>query len=274
MPQNALGLIETKGLVGAIEAADAMVKAANVRLVGKEKVGGGYVTVMVRGDVGAVKAATDAGAVAAGKTRVVDRHLLAFHVAIIVDRNCERLIQRIAVTPGEHGVRATKVGRTHGGAIGRRADVADGQFGSLGVTIVGSHRDRDRNAGIGRGRIVMRARAHIEELRGGKTAIIVDDGIATGSTARAACQGVVAGSAPERIAPDGAGTNVVAIVAIELEAKRPSGSGNAALQHLLVGLHGEIEVRVGHSPLKRRIRFRFTGRRTSWVRDVPSCPLR
>jgi len=65
MAQNALGLIETKGLVGAIEAADAMVKAANVRLVGKEKVGGGYVTVMVRGDVGAVKAATDAGAAAA-----------------------------------------------------------------------------------------------------------------------------------------------------------------------------------------------------------------
>jgi ethanolamine utilization protein EutM len=64
MPLEALGLIETKGLVGAIEAADAMVKAANVKLVGKEKVGGGYVTVMVRGDVGAVKAATDAGAAA------------------------------------------------------------------------------------------------------------------------------------------------------------------------------------------------------------------
>lgn len=63
--QNALGLIETRGLVGAIEAADAMVKAANVTLVKKEKVGGGLVTVMVRGDVGAVKAATDAGAAAA-----------------------------------------------------------------------------------------------------------------------------------------------------------------------------------------------------------------
>jgi ethanolamine utilization protein EutM len=61
----ALGMIETKGLVGAIEAADAMVKAANVKLIGKEYVGGGYVTVMVRGDVGAVKAATDAGAAAA-----------------------------------------------------------------------------------------------------------------------------------------------------------------------------------------------------------------
>ena len=64
---NALGMIETKGLVAAVEAADAMVKAANVTLVGKELVGGGLVTVMVRGDVGAVKAATDAGASGTGK---------------------------------------------------------------------------------------------------------------------------------------------------------------------------------------------------------------
>ena len=63
--QQALGMIETKGLVPAIEAADAMVKAANVNLIGKVHVGGGLVTVMVRGDVGAVKAATDAGAAAA-----------------------------------------------------------------------------------------------------------------------------------------------------------------------------------------------------------------
>ena len=62
---NALGVVETKGLVGAIEAADAMVKAANVTLIGKQQVGAGLVTVMVRGDVGAVKAATDAGAAAA-----------------------------------------------------------------------------------------------------------------------------------------------------------------------------------------------------------------
>ena len=62
---EALGMIETKGLVASIEAADAMVKAANVSLIGKEHVGGGLVTVMVRGDVGAVKAATDAGAAAA-----------------------------------------------------------------------------------------------------------------------------------------------------------------------------------------------------------------
>ena len=65
MAGEALGLIETRGLVGSIEAADAMVKAANVKLVGQEKIGGGLVTVMVRGDVGAVKAATEAGAEAA-----------------------------------------------------------------------------------------------------------------------------------------------------------------------------------------------------------------
>ncbi len=73
---NALGMVETKGLVGAIEAADAMVKSANVNLVGKEQVGGGLVTVMVRGDVGAVKAATDAGAAAAEKVG----ELISVHV--------------------------------------------------------------------------------------------------------------------------------------------------------------------------------------------------
>ena len=73
---NALGMIETKGLVGAIEAADAMVKSANVQLVGRVQVGGGLVTVMVRGDVGAVKAATDAGAAAAEKVG----ELISVHV--------------------------------------------------------------------------------------------------------------------------------------------------------------------------------------------------
>ena len=73
----ALGLIETKGLVGAIEAADAMVKTANVTLVGKEFIGAGYVTIMVRGDVGAVKAATDAGAVAARRVgELVSVHVI------------------------------------------------------------------------------------------------------------------------------------------------------------------------------------------------------
>jgi ethanolamine utilization protein EutM len=65
MAGEALGMIETRGLVGAIEAADAMVKAANVTLFRKEQIGAGYVTVMVRGDVGAVQAATEAGAEAA-----------------------------------------------------------------------------------------------------------------------------------------------------------------------------------------------------------------
>ena len=73
---DALGMIETKGLVGSIEAADAMVKAANVYLIGKEHVGGGLVTVMVRGDVGAVKAATDAGAAAAQRVG----ELISVHV--------------------------------------------------------------------------------------------------------------------------------------------------------------------------------------------------
>ena len=78
MDTNSLGMIETKGLVGAIEAADAMVKSANVTLVGKEQVGGGWVTVMVRGDVGAVKAATDAGAAAAEKVgELISVHVIA-----------------------------------------------------------------------------------------------------------------------------------------------------------------------------------------------------
>lgn len=76
MEKEALGMIETKGLVGAIEAADAMVKAAKVTLVGKEMVGGGLVTVMVRGDVGAVKAAVESGAIAAKKVG----ELLSVHV--------------------------------------------------------------------------------------------------------------------------------------------------------------------------------------------------
>jgi ethanolamine utilization protein EutM len=73
---EALGMIETRGLVGSIEAADAMVKAANVVLIGREYIGAGYVTVMVRGDVGAVKAATDAGAAAARRVG----ELIAVHV--------------------------------------------------------------------------------------------------------------------------------------------------------------------------------------------------
>ncbi|GEN86343.1 BMC domain-containing protein [Oceanobacillus sp. FSL W8-0428] len=73
---GALGMVETKGLVGAIEAADAMVKAANVHLIGKEQIGAGLVTVLVSGDVGAVKAATDAGSEAASRVG----ELLSVHV--------------------------------------------------------------------------------------------------------------------------------------------------------------------------------------------------
>lgn len=69
-------MVETKGLIGSIEAADAMVKAANVILVGKEYIGGGFVTVLVRGDVGAVKAATDAGSAAARRVG----ELISVHV--------------------------------------------------------------------------------------------------------------------------------------------------------------------------------------------------
>ncbi len=73
---EALGMVETRGLVASIEAADAMVKAANVVLAGKEYIGAGFVTIMVRGDVGAVKAATDAGAAAARRIG----ELIAVHV--------------------------------------------------------------------------------------------------------------------------------------------------------------------------------------------------
>lgn len=76
MTREALGMVEVKGLVGAIEAADAMVKSANVSLIGYEKIGSGLVTVMVRGDVGAVKAATDAGSSSAEKVG----QLISVHV--------------------------------------------------------------------------------------------------------------------------------------------------------------------------------------------------
>ena len=77
MSNDALGMIETRGLIGAIEAADAMVKTANVVLIGKEYIGAGYVTVLARGDVGAIKAATDAGAAAARRVgELVSVHVI------------------------------------------------------------------------------------------------------------------------------------------------------------------------------------------------------
>lgn len=89
--KEALGMIETMGLVGAIEAADAMVKSARVTLVGKEFVGGGYVTVMVRGDVGAVKAAIEAGSVAAKKVG----QLVSVHVIPRPDDQVEGILPKI-----------------------------------------------------------------------------------------------------------------------------------------------------------------------------------
>ncbi len=96
----ALGMVETRGLVGAIEAADAMVKAANVRLIGSEYVGGGYVTVMVRGDVGAVKAATDAGAAAAQRVG----ELVSVHVIPRPHSDVEMLLPK--ETKGSFGGRS------------------------------------------------------------------------------------------------------------------------------------------------------------------------
>jgi ethanolamine utilization protein EutM len=85
---EALGMIETKGFIGAVEAADAMVKAANVVLVGREYIGAGYVTVLVRGDVGAVKAATDAGAAAARRVG----ELVSVHVIPRPHRDLEQVL--------------------------------------------------------------------------------------------------------------------------------------------------------------------------------------
>lgn len=90
--KEALGMIETKGLVGAVEAADAMVKSARVTLIGKERVGGGFVTVMVRGDVGAVKAAIEAGSVAAQKVG----QLVSVHVIPRPDDQVEGILPKIA----------------------------------------------------------------------------------------------------------------------------------------------------------------------------------
>lgn len=89
--REALGMIETRGLVGAIEAADAMVKAANVTLIGKEHVGGGLVTVMVRGDVGAVKASVEAGGAAANRVG----ELISCHVIPRPHGDVEKILPKI-----------------------------------------------------------------------------------------------------------------------------------------------------------------------------------
>ena len=113
MSNEALGLIETRGLIGSVEAADAMVKAANVTLIGKEYIGAGYVTIFVRGDVGAVKAATDAGAAAARRVG----ELISVHVIPRPHSEVERVIPRN--------------GRT-GYSPDERAIAGGGSAGSLG----------------------------------------------------------------------------------------------------------------------------------------------
>ena len=89
-PRDALGMVETRGFIGSVEAADAMVKAANVQLIGLEYIGAGYVTVLVRGDVGAVKAATDAGAAAARRVG----ELVSVHVIPRPHTEVERILPR------------------------------------------------------------------------------------------------------------------------------------------------------------------------------------
>ena len=95
MASEALGMVETRGLIGSVEAADAMVKAANVVLVGKEYIGAGYVTVLVRGDVGAVKAATDAGAAAARRVG----ELISVHVIPRPHAEVERILPKAVELP-------------------------------------------------------------------------------------------------------------------------------------------------------------------------------
>lgn len=92
MSKIALGMIETRGLIGCVEAADAMVKAAKVTLMGIEKIGGGYVTVMVRGEVGAVKAATDAGSTAAKRVG----ELVSVHVIPRPHSEVEQILPKTA----------------------------------------------------------------------------------------------------------------------------------------------------------------------------------
>jgi ethanolamine utilization protein EutM len=131
MPLEALGMVETKGFVGAVEAADAMVKAANVQLIGKEYIGAGYVTIFVRGDVGAVKAATDAGAAAARRVG----ELISVHVIPRPHAEVERVLPvngRTGLSPDERAL--------HGGARGQLGEGDQGK--ALGTREANKERAR------------------------------------------------------------------------------------------------------------------------------------
>ena len=127
---EALGMVETKGLVAMIEAADAMVKAAKVTLVGWEKIGAGYVTAIVRGDVAAVKAATDAGAAAARRVG----ELVSVHVIPRPHAEVERVLPvngRTGLSPDE---------RALGG--GARGQLGEGDQGRLGAGARDANKER------------------------------------------------------------------------------------------------------------------------------------
>ena len=111
--QEALGMVETKGLVATIEAADAMVKAANVQLVGYEKIGAGFVTAIVRGDVAAVKAATDAGAAAARRVG----ELISVHVIPRPHGEVERVLPKgVGYSPDEKSIQGGLRGQLGAGS--------------------------------------------------------------------------------------------------------------------------------------------------------------
>ena len=122
MSLEALGMVETKGFIGAVEAADAMVKAANVQLIGKEYIGAGYVTIFVRGDVGAVKAATDAGAAAARRVG----ELVSVHVIPRPHGEVERILPKgIGYSPDEKALGGTSRGQLGAGEAGSEISTDD-----------------------------------------------------------------------------------------------------------------------------------------------------
>ena len=122
--QEALGMVECKGLVAMIEAADAMVKAANVQLVGYEKIGAGFVTAIVRGDVAAVKAATDAGAAAARRVG----ELISVHVIPRPHGEVEQVLPKGGATgysPDEKAIGGASRGQLGAGEAGSEISAND-----------------------------------------------------------------------------------------------------------------------------------------------------
>src|ERR1700752_403177 len=134
MTSDALGMVETRGLIGSVEAADAMGKTANGVLVGKEYIGAGYVTVLVRGDVGAVKAATDAGAAAARRVG----ELISVHV--IPRPHAE--VERVLPVNGATGLSPDEKSLQGGGARGQLSEGEGGR--SLGAGTREGNKERAR----------------------------------------------------------------------------------------------------------------------------------